>query len=97
MEKCVSVCRTYDAIQAAYADMLSKDEGVAEFICNAPLEGLDYTTDFLCTKVDGTMMVRECVWQTHITKPMTVNLLEQSRQYWRRHGVVDWGIVMDEN
>jgi hypothetical protein len=26
---------------------------------------------------------------------MTIKLLEASRQYWLRHGVVDWGIAIE--
>jgi hypothetical protein len=36
------------------------------------------------------------VFRKHLTKPMTVNLLDASREYWLRHGVSDWGIVIDE-
>ena len=97
--KCVEVCRTYDPIQAAYADRLSEDDSIVEFCCNVLLQGLeegDYTSDFVCTKTDGSKMVRECVYRIRLTKPMTMRLLEASRQYWLRHGVSDWGIVIDE-
>ena len=42
------------------------------------------------------MMVRECVQRKHLMKPMTVKLLDDSREYWLRHGVSDWGLVIDE-
>ena len=32
LEKCKGVCRTYDSIQYAYADMLESDENVKEFL-----------------------------------------------------------------
>ena len=97
--KCTEVCRTYDAIQYAYVDILSASQDIVEIRCNVPLDGLEegeYTTDFVCTKQDGDLMVRECVFRKLIDKPMTVKLLEASRQYWLRHGVTDWGLVIDE-
>lgn len=32
----------------------------------------------------------------HLTKPMTTKLLDVSRNYWKSHGVSDWGIVIEE-
>ena len=93
--KCVDVCRTYDPIQYAYADLLAEDDAIQEFHCNVPMEGLEYTTDFVCIRSDGDRMVRECVYRKHLTKPMTVKLLDISRDYWLRHGVTDWGLVID--
>ena len=97
--KCTDVCRTYDAIQYAYADLLQGSDEVKEIRCNVLLDGLDvgeYTSDFVCTKVDGDLMVRECVFRKFLTKPLTVKLLDASREYWLRHGVTDWGVVIDE-
>jgi hypothetical protein len=31
-----------------------------------------------------------------LMKPLTVKLLDASRDYWLRHGVTDWGVVIDE-
>ena len=97
--KCTEVCRTYDAIQYTYADLLQADGGIKEIRCNVLLDGLDvgeYITDFVCTKTDDDLMVRECVFRKHLMKPMTVKLLDASRDYWLRHGVTDWGLVIDE-
>lgn len=55
-----------------------------------------YTSDFVITKADGNLMVRECVSRKHLTKPMTTKLLDVSRNYWKSHGVSDWGIVIEE-
>ncbi len=99
IRKCTEVCRTYDAIQYAYADLLQMDEEVKEIRCNVLLDGLDvgeYTSDFVCTKTDGDLMVRECVFRKFLMKPLTVKLLDASREYWIRHGVMDWGLVIDE-
>ena len=99
LSKCKEVCRTYDSIQSAFADVLEHREDVVEFSCNVLLDGLDigeYTTDFVCTKANGEMMVRECLWRKHITKPMTARLLDASKDYWFERGVTDWGLVVDE-
>ncbi|WP_242859436.1 Tn7 transposase TnsA N-terminal domain-containing protein [Blautia wexlerae] len=98
MKKCKDVMRAYSDIQAAYAERLEKDDGVKEFQCNVLLDGLEegeYTSDFLCVKADGDFMVRECVERKFLMKPRTVKLLDASRDYWLRHGVKDWGLVID--
>ena len=98
ISKCTDVCRTYDAIQYTYADRLQPGETITEISCNVLLEGLsegEYTSDFVCTKSDGDIMVRECVQRKHLMKPMTVKLLDASREYWLRRGVSDWGLVID--
>lgn len=99
VDKCVEVCRTYDAIQYAFADLLAASDGVKEIRCNVLLDGLDlgeYTSDFICVKADNDLMVRECVFRKLLMKPLTVKLLDASREYWLRHGVTDWGLVIDE-
>lgn len=93
--KSKEVCRTYDAIQYACADRLQEDDGVQEIRCNVPLDGSEYTTDFLCVKTDGDLMVRECVQRKYLLKPLTVKLLDMSRTYWMKRGVEDWGVVID--
>ena len=55
----------------------------------------EYTSDFVCVKADGDLMVRECVERKHLMKPMTVKLLDASREYWKRNGVTDWGLVIN--
>jgi hypothetical protein len=92
LSKCEDVCKTYNAIQSAYANILQDDDRIKEFVCNVPLVGLElgeYTTDFLCTKINGAVMVRECVYRKFLTKPMTVRLLETSKDYWTKSGVKD--------
>jgi len=34
------VCRSYDAIQSVYADILQQDENIQEIRCNVLLDGL---------------------------------------------------------
>ena len=99
LKKCKDVVRTYNEIQTSYADVLEQNEEITEFQCNVILDGLDigdYSTDFLCVKKDGDLMVRECVERRYLMKPMTVKLLDASREYWYSHGVTDWGLVIDE-
>ena len=100
MSKCADgVVRTYNVIESKYVDKLQENPDVKEFRCQVLLEGLEigeYCSDFVATKVDGDLMVRECVFRKHFTKPMTAKLLDESRNYWRRRGVTDWGIVVDK-
>lgn len=100
MGKCADgVARTYNAIESKYAERLQENPDVKEFRCQVLLEGLElgeYCSDFVATKVDGDLMVRECVFRKHLTKPKTAKLLDESRNYWRRRGVTDWGIVVDK-
>ena len=97
--KSQEVCRTYDAIQSKYADILQNDNDIQVIRSNVLLDGLSegaYTSDFACVKADGDLMGRECVFRQFLTKPMTVKLLDASRDYWINHGVSDWGMVIDE-
>ena len=97
-KKSQDVVRTYSDIQAAYAQKLEEENEIKEFQCNVALAGLeigDYTSDFVCVKADGDLMVRECVERKHLMKPMTVKLLDASREYWKRNGVIDWGLVIN--
>ncbi len=100
--KCADgVCRTYSPIQRVYAERLEQNETVKEFSCNVPVPDCDlndgkYTTDFLITRTDGEIAVRECVRRDYITRPLQVKMLEASLHYWNRRGVRDWGIVTNE-
>ena len=98
LSKCEDVCRTFDAIQFAYADLLNGSEDIKSFRVNVLLDGMDggYTSDFVCVKADNDLMVRECVERKHLTKPLTVKLFQASKDFWLRHGVSDWGIVIEK-
>lgn len=99
LSKCKEVCRTYDEIQNAYADILQNNADVAEIRCNVLMDGLeegDYVSDFVCTKIDGDLMVRECVNRRFLTKPKMIRLLDASRAYWLRRGITDWKVVVNE-
>ena len=98
INKCKLHCKTYDAIQAAYVEMLDKDPAVVEIQCNVPLDGEDvkeYMTDVVAIMSNGEIRVRECVFQNVLGKPMTMRLLDLSQSYWQRRGVTDWGLVVD--
>lgn len=96
--KCNDVCRTYNPIQAAYAQKLQNDENIKSFCCNVLLDGLEigeYTSDFVCTAIDGKTMVRECVFRNLLKNPKTIAVLDASREYWQKRNVLDWGLVID--
>lgn len=99
MSKCKGVVKTYNDLQYAFADMLEKDATIKEFICNYPLSDFSltdgkYTSDFYCTTTEGEVIVYECVFRKHITKPLTAKLLDESRNYWLKRGV-DWRLVIN--
>ena len=96
LSKCKVVCKTYDNIQTAYADILQAESDIKEIKCNVLLDNTDYTTDFVCVKKDNEIMVRECVNRNHLVKPMTIKLLDFSKDYWSRRGVIDWGLIINE-
>ena len=98
LSKSKEICRTYDPIQSKYAEKLEESPDITEIRCNVLLEGLEegeYTSDFMCIKTNGDLMVRECLQRDRLTKPMNANLLNASRNYWARHGVEDWGLVIN--
>ena len=99
LPKVEGICKTYDKIQSATALLLSKDDDIVSIRCNVEsvsLDGTDYTTDFVCTKKNGELVVRECVQRKYLMKPKTVHLLDESIKYWKKHGVNDWGIVIEK-
>jgi hypothetical protein len=88
----------YNDIQLRYGEELDRRSDILEMKCNVPidceLKGT-YTTDFYCIKSDGSIMVRECVFLSKLSKPKTCSMLDASRNYWLSRGVQDWGIVLD--
>ena len=97
LEKFTTICKTYDPIQTAYANDLVKNDDISEVRCNVILDGdcSEYMTDFVCTKIDGQLMVRECISRKLISRPQMASMMDMSRNYWINHGVMDWGIVTD--
>ena len=99
LSKSNEVVKTFDNIQTAYAQILDKDETIKKIQCNVVLEGIDdgeFTSDFVCTKTDGDILVRECVFRKKLSFPRTCKLLDASREYWTKRGVTDWGIVIEQ-
>lgn len=100
INKCEGVCKTYSKIATQYALVLSECVEVKSFRTNIALEGLglevEYMTDFLIEKADGNYMVRECIDRTLLLRPKNAKLLDMSRNYWKKHGVTDWGIVTND-
>lgn len=101
IDKCKEICKLYSDVQYVYLNILNDDPDIKEVVCNIPLEGSPdeknpnrkYTTDFLCIRNNGNKIVRECVDRSHLSKPMTIRLLDASRKYWLEQGIVDWRIV----
>lgn len=97
--KCNEILKTYDAVQYACADYLSAQDDIVEIRCNVILydleEDSEYMSDFVCKKMDGDLLVRECVYRKQLDLPRTAKLLEESRVYWAKRGVTDWRIVID--
>ncbi len=94
-----SICRVFDKIGENYLAKLENDSQIKEIRCNVALDGSkysDYTTDFYLKRADDSIFVREAVTREHLTKPMTVKLLDISRSYWLKRGISDWGVVIDE-
>lgn len=55
------------------------------------IEAAENTSDFVCVKAAGALMVRECIYRKYAAKPMAVKLLDASCAYWLNHGVSDRG------
>ena len=98
VSKSKDVCRMYSELQKKYLYKLQEDNHIQEIRCNVLMDGLDgeYTSDFICVKSGNDLMVRECIERKNITKPLSIKHLDESREYWLRHGVDDWGIVTNE-
>ena len=101
LPKCEDLLRLYSPMQSRYADLLQEDDSVKSFLCNIPLDPCDagdgFTTDFVVTKTDDSVMVRECVYRKHLSKPLTIKLLTASFRFWSEKGVRDWGLVVDRD
>ena len=80
-------------------DLLEHDDNILSFECNVRLKGVAddmYSTDIVAKKVDGSLMIRECVWRFNLNKPSYTRLLDISRNFWLSRGVEDWGIVIEK-
>ena len=73
----------FGRIMSDLGTFLGKEDSIIEFQCNVMLSGLEageYSSDFVCKKQNGDLMVRECVERRFLKKPMTVKLLDASRE-----------------
>ena len=98
LRKSDEIVKLYDKIQITYADILEKDDDIKEIFVNYYLQDFsegEYTTDFVCIRENGDYLVRECVFRKKLLLSKTCRLLDASRQYWLKRGVVDWGIVAE--
>lgn len=71
LPKCEDVCRTFDALQYTFADVLNAAKDIKSFRVNVLLDGLekgDYTSDFVCVKMNGDLIVRECLERKYLIK-----------------------------
>ena len=99
LPKFEGVCKTFDELQAAAAVYLSELEDIETIRSNvdsALVDGTQYTSDFVCEKRNGDIVVLECVYRKYLTKPLTVKLLDASRSFWLSRGVTDWRLIVDE-
>lgn len=90
LEKFITICKTYDTIQSAYANILVKNKDIAEVRCNVVLDGdsSEYMTDYVCTKTNGDLMVRECISRKLLSRPQMAEMMDMSRTYWLRHSYI---------
>ena len=97
VNKCASICVTYDDLHKKLTDILDKDNEIKEFRCNVLMDGVGYTSDVVATAQDGHLIVYECVYRKTLIRPSVGKLLNLSRDYWMKHGVLqeDWRLVID--
>lgn len=75
LSKSDEVCRFYSDLQSKYADKLDSDNGIKQIHCNVYLCNTEYMSDFLCTRKNGDVFIRECVERRFLNKPMTIKML----------------------
>ena len=99
LSKSSRVFVAFNELQLRYGEMLDDNEEILDIKFNVELIdfelGNNYTTDFLCTKRDGQILVRECVYRKNLLKPAVIRMLDASRNYWKSRGIDNWGIVLD--
>lgn len=98
LKKCKKRFIAYNDTQWKYSYALEEDESIVDIIPNIKLLGLElgdnYTSDFLCSKKDKSLLVIECVDIRYILKPLTCKMLDASREYWLKKGVTDFRLVI---
>ena len=100
LNKCKNIFFAYSDLQFKYGNILDSNSEIVEIKCNVKLIGCslgdNYTTDFVCTKLDGSLMIIECIEKDKLLKPMTSKMLDCSRNYWLSKGIDDWRLVVGE-
>ena len=100
LSKSEKMFTAYSELQLKYGEELDKKDDIDEIKFNYLLSdfvlGDSYTTDFVCVKSNGELMVRECVLKKNLLRPSVLKILDCSRNYWFERGVTDWGLVVDE-
>jgi hypothetical protein len=63
LSKCNRIFRAYNELQLKYGDVLEANDDIIEINFNVLLKDFElgdfFTSDFVCTKRDGSLMVRE--------------------------------------
>lgn len=99
IKKSEKIFHAFSDVQFKCVESLEENDEVVEIRLNLKLIGLEfgynYTSDFVCVKSDGKLMIRECVLRKNLLKSTTAKLLDASRNYWLARGNKDWGIVID--
>ena len=99
LNKSKSIFRAYNELQFKYGEELDSNVEIVEIKSNVLLEdfelGDNFTSDFVCIKSNGELMVRECISKKVLMKPSNIKLLDASYNYWKNKGVEDWGLVLD--
>ena len=76
------------------------DDDIAEIKCNVKLLGFElgdnYSTDFVCSKKNGELLIVETVLKKHLLKPMNCRLLDGSRRYWMGRGATDFRLAVGD-
>lgn len=92
------VVKTYDDLQLAAAKSLSANSNFVSIQSNVDcieIDGIKYTSDFLCRDKDGSYTVYECVYRKYLDKPKTVKLLDASQKFWQGRGCT-WGLIIEK-
>ena len=65
--------------------MFETNKDVVKIRANVLLKDLgltgSFTSDFVCSKADGELMVRECVGRKNLMKPSAIRTLDASLEY----------------
>ena len=100
LNKSGKLFRAYSELQLKYGEALDLNDDVVDIRFNVLLKdfelGDSFTTDFVCYKRSGEMMVREVVYKKNLLKPAVIKMLDASHNYWLSRGVKDCVIVVGE-